>query len=64
MRDDKEKRNAQSSILRNYMDKIDLFKQPLPGFNIRGRTNVSSIPGGIVSLFMLLILLFYAALKF
>ena len=45
------------------LDAIDLFQKELPRFNMRGRTTVASIPGGLASFSILFIILLYGALK-
>ena len=47
----------------NMLDVLDLFKQRLPTFNIRGRTHVPSIAGGLLSFIIFFVMLMYATLK-
>ena len=35
--------------LRNTLDAIDIFRKPLPNFNMRGRTSVPTVCGAIVT---------------
>ena len=46
------------------LDHIDLFKQQVPSFNIRGRHSISSWPGGLMSFFIFFVIMIYGALKF
>ena len=46
------------------LDHIDLFKQAIPSFNMRGRQHISSWPGGLMSFFIFFVILIYGALKF
>ena len=46
------------------LDAIDLFQRGIPSFNIKGRTFVSSLPGGIFSLIIFSTMIFYASVKF
>ena len=46
------------------LDRIDLFKRPVPSFNIRGRTAISSLSGGIMSVIIFCLMLFYGSIKF
>ena len=50
--------------LQNSLAAMDLFAEPVPNFNIRGKTKVSSVLGSILSAILLLIVLFYGANKF
>ena len=45
------------------LESIDLFRQDVPSFNIRGRTTVASWPGAIISLFIFYLLMLYGAHK-
>ena len=46
------------------LDAIDLFPQGIPSFNIKGRDSVSSLSGGIFSLLIFAIMIFYSSVKF
>ena len=50
--------------LRNTLDAIDVFRKPLPTFNMRGRTSVSTICGAIVTFVIIIITLLYSTIKF
>ena len=43
--------------------RIDLFPQPIPGFNLKGRSTVASIPGCLVSFLILVMLFLYGTHK-
>ena len=46
------------------MNKFDLFQEPIPMFNLRGRNTVASISGTIVSIFIIVTLVIYTTIKF
>ena len=50
--------------LKSTIEAIDLFKRPLPGFNIKGRSDVASYCGAFASVLMALILTVYGLSKF
>ena len=50
--------------LRDGLAALDFFPTPIPSFNIRGQTQISSIFGSILSAIVLLVILFYGANKF
>ena len=43
---------------------LDLFKEPLPGLNVRGLNSIASVTGGLVSLIIMTIMTLYATIKF
>ena len=43
---------------------MDLFKEPVPNFNIKGRDKVASLSGTIFSLFVITTMILYATVKF
>ena len=43
---------------------LDVFKLQVPGFNVRGKTHISSPVGSVLSIVLLLLILFYGANKF
>ena len=53
-----------SNTIRKALDYLDLFKAPIPSFNIGGRTSVPSLIGGICSFLVMMLVLMYSALKF
>ena len=53
-----------NKMLRNGFYRLDLFQQPLPGFNVRGHSTIPSLAGVICSLLIMLVTLLYAGLKF
>ena len=50
--------------LRNTLDAIDIFRKPLPNFNMRGRTSVPTVCGAIVTFTIIIIVLLYSTIKF
>ena len=44
-------------------ERMDLFRRPLPSFNVKGRDTVPSCAGGCVSLAAMAVLLVYALMK-
>lgn len=57
-------RYAQRFTLSNTLDTIDLFKKPLPAFNMRGRSHVPSFCGAFASVLVLMIVTLYGLSKF
>ena len=55
---------TQIFTLENTLDTIDLFKQPLPAFNMRGRFHVPSLCGAFASVLITLIVTVYGMSKF
>ena len=49
--------------LGNQLRSIDLFWQPIPNFNLQGKTKVSSICGGILTIALLYVMVLYGLLK-
>ena len=45
-------------------EQMDLFRRPLPTFNVKGRDSVPSCAGGCVSLVAMAVVLVYALMKF
>ena len=50
--------------LNRVLSHLDLFKQPLPQFNLKGQDSISTRVGGFCSLFLLGIILLYSTVKF
>ena len=50
--------------LRNTLDALDIFRKPLPTFNMRGRYTVPSICGAMVTFVIVNIALLYSTIKF
>ena len=48
----------------SFLERNDLFGEPLPAFNIKGETTVNTVTGGILSVILVVILLAYGGLKF
>ena len=55
---------ASKFTLDNTLEALDLFKRPLPAFNMRGRTHVPSLCGAFVSVLMCLVVTVYGLSKF
>ena len=49
--------------LQNSLETLDLFKQPLPQFNMRGRTMIPTITGAIMSFIIVIVMLLYSMTK-
>ena len=45
------------------LDWIDLFKLPIPSFNVRGRETIGTWPGAVASFCIFFVLILYGALK-
>ena len=48
----------------NVLKKIDIFGEPLPGFNLKGDTAIPTLTGGICTFLILIIFIAYGSLKF
>ena len=48
----------------NVLEKIDVFSEPIPNFNIRGKTKLTSWPGGFMTICVATIVLMYATVRF
>ena len=48
----------------DFLEKLDLFQRPLPGFNVRGNESSPSCGGGCLSLLTIMILFTYSLGKF
>lgn len=46
------------------MKSLDIFGVPIPSFNLKGKMTVQTGIGGVVSFFIMLIMVLYASLKF
>ena len=55
---------SKSWHMRNVLKKIDVFGEPLPAFNVKGETVITTLTGGIVTFLMIIIFLTYGSLKF
>ena len=49
---------------RRTLDNLDLFKSSLPVFNLRGHEAVSSLSGGTMTVWILMVMILYASIKF
>lgn len=47
----------------NFLAKFDLFGEPIPAFNVRGKDKVKTPPGGILSTIIITISLGFAIIK-
>ena len=45
------------------LKRLDIFKKELPSFNLRGKSKVASIYGGLLTIFMVAIICLYAGIK-
>ena len=45
------------------LERVDLFKINLPGFNLRGKHKVSSVYGGLLTIMILIVSLLYSGIK-
>ena len=50
--------------VRNVLQRLDIFGEPLPSFNVRGHETVNSVFGGICSVIIFTIVLLYGVTKF
>lgn len=46
------------------LDSFNLFRLSVPSFYVDGRTSVSSLSGGIMTMALLALMLLYASIKF
>ena len=46
-----------------FVQSMDIFKRPLPAFNIRGRSEIGTVTGALLSFLLIIILLFYSMVK-
>ena len=63
------KSNAPSKVstawhMPNVLKKIDIFGEPLPGFNVKGETAIPTLTGGICTFLIIIIFISYGSLKF
>ena len=45
------------------LEHVDLFKTKLPGFNLRGKHQISSVYGGMLTIMILTVMLLYSGIK-
>ena len=50
--------------MRKVFNNIDIFKQPLPSFNLKGQGSVSTLVGGFCTMLLFSIVLLYSTIKF
>ena len=46
------------------LEEIDAFREPIPVFNIRGKTSVRTRAGGVLTILIATVVLMYAAVRF
>lgn len=59
----KQKRSLKGLKLHSMLERIDTFGEPLPGFNLKGKTTVHTRTGGLLTFFVTVVLLIYSTLK-
>ena len=47
-----------------FLEKFDVFGEPLPSFNIKGSEEVTSKAGGFATLIIFIVMLLFGAMKF
>ena len=50
--------------LQSILEKVDQFGRPLPAFNLRGEEKIHTVTGGLMTFFILVVMLSYGTLKF
>ena len=61
---EKKSKDLSRCTQKNSLAALDLFSQPVPSFNIRGRTKIPTLLGSILSGIVILVMLFYGANKY
>ena len=46
------------------MEKVDMFGQKIPSFNLKGKDTVYTLAGALMSLLILIVLSLFASIKF
>ena len=59
---DKKKRSAWTA--QKVLETVDAFSEPIPVFNVRGKTKVSTGAGGILTLLVAAVVLMYGFIRF
>lgn len=49
---------------KNFLEHIDMFGMRLPQFNLKGNTLIHTRTGGVITFFLLVLILSYALIKF
>ena len=60
----KERIRRRASQVSSFISYFDLFKEPIPGFNIEGRTSVGTLLGSLLSICIIIVMLDYGEIKF
>lgn len=61
--DENENRGSFGWLFRRSIESIDFFAKPMPQFQLKGRSRVPSLIGGIFALAILAIMALYALIK-
>ena len=56
----KEQRKRQAWTAQTVLEEIDAFGEPIPVFNVRGKTSVQTHIGGVVTILIAIVVLVYA----
>lgn len=56
-------RSLKGLKLHSMLERIDNFGRPMPAFNVKGRTTVHSMTGGILTFMVAIVVLTYGAIK-
>ena len=54
---------SQPSMISYLLKKVDMFELDLPTFNLKGKSKVASVCGGLVSVVIITIMLLYSGIK-
>ena len=57
------RRNLRDWRLNTILEKIDVFGTALPAFNLKGRSQVHTKTGGVLTFVISVVMLIYAAIK-
>ena len=60
----KEKIRHRANQVSDTIRSLDLFQQPIPGFNIKGKTSEGTLLGSLVSISLIVVMILYGAIKF
>ena len=60
----KERIRRQASQVSGFITSLDLFKEPIPGFNIEGRAGVGTLIGSLLSISLVIVMTLYGEIKF
>ena len=60
----KEKIKHRANQVSDAIRSLDLFQQPIPGFNIKGKTSEGTYLGSLVSISLIVVMILYGAIKF